>query len=117
MRLGYIGLLQVKCWQFVHNLCCPWHTLVPCCSCKNGGIDLEWKPWRSAVYRQFPPEVCRNVNPAPKLLLGDYKEFEDGLMGFERSDSFMIHFGALVTFRYFQIVAVFGPKQPQPTNQ
>lgn len=96
MHLGYIGLLQwVKCWQFVHNLCCQWPRmveslrggcshLVPCFSRQNGGIDLERKSWRSTVYRQFPPELCRNVNPAPKLLLGDYKEFEDGLTGFER---------------------------------
>lgn len=126
MRLGYIGLLQwVKCWQFVHNLCCQWPRmveslrggcshLVPCFSRQNGGIDLERKSWRSTVYRQFPPELCRNVNPAPKLLLGDYKEFEDGLVGFERIE---ILSWFILEHLWLSACRRVWPKATPPTNK
>ena len=50
MRLGYIGLLQwVKCWQFVHNLCCQWPRMVESprrgCSSHFGTMLFAQKRW------------------------------------------------------------------------
>ena len=126
MRLGYIGLLQwVKCWQFVHNLCCQWPRMVESprrgCSSHFGTMLFAQKRWDCfgaevmAVYslQAIPTRTVSKRKSGTQATAG----WLQGVWGWTYGiwtyrDSFMIHFRALVTFSLSPCLA-----QRNPPNQ